>query len=67
VTPEEEVAGVGEDKAIGPPPTGVDVSIYMEFFMKLFSGRKKWADHSTAYGRSGVSLGSLLKNLLNIT
>lgn len=54
LTPEQEAAGLGEDKVAEPPPTGAVELLYIEFFTKLFSGRKKWANHSTTYGWSGV-------------
>ena len=49
LTPEQESAGVGEDKLPETYPTGAVRALADSFFADLFEKRKKLLDHETQY------------------
>lgn len=49
LTPEQEAAGVGEDKMPETYPAGVVRGLADSFFTDLFEKRKKLLDHETQY------------------
>lgn len=56
LTPEQQAAGVGEDKMPGTYPAGAVRGLADSFFANLFEKRKKLLDHETQYCMFHVSL-----------
>lgn len=54
LTVEKEAAGVGMDTVSenDPLPAGVNKTMFMDFFSRLFTYRRKYVDHKSCYGKA---------------